>query len=155
MFVPQPTNAQSWLRNRKNPSKSIHWQPSRAWVSCDGTLAVTTGNWQRGAAVGYFTTVWRRERGGGWKWVLDSGDVLKVARPANDRPEVLRAACRVSTDADDAIFFGGMTAGGNSDDGTLSWFVERTEHRSRVVHVRLRRERDTADVIYDEFFPVR
>jgi hypothetical protein len=94
MFVPQPVKAKDRLKDRKNPPKSVRWQPSKAWTSCDGSLAVTTGNWQSGRAVGYFTTVWQRQAGGGWKWVLNSGDGLKAARPAVARPVVDQAACK-------------------------------------------------------------
>ena len=33
-----------------------------------------------GKSVGYFTTVWKRQPDGGWKWVYDAGDALKQPR---------------------------------------------------------------------------
>ena len=65
MFVPQPVNARQWLRGRANPPQAVRWQPHQVWSSCDGTLAVTKGAWQRpDGTVGYFTTIWERQRDG-------------------------------------------------------------------------------------------
>src|SRR5690606_35236327 len=59
MFVPQPVNAHEWLRRQSNPAEAVRWQPHQVWSSCDGTLAVTKGAWQRpDRSVGYFTTGW-------------------------------------------------------------------------------------------------
>ena len=62
MFVPEPVNAQAWLKGRANPPQAVRWQPHQVWSSCDGSLAVTKGAWQRpDGSVGYFTTVWQRQ----------------------------------------------------------------------------------------------
>jgi hypothetical protein len=60
MFVPQPVNAQDWLKGRENPAGSVKWQPHKAFMSCDGKTGVTTGaaQWPDGRS-GYFTTVWQ------------------------------------------------------------------------------------------------
>jgi hypothetical protein len=77
MFVPEPVNAQQWLKGRKNPAGTVEWQPYQVWSSCDGSLAVTRGPWTRpDGSVGYFTTVWQRQADGGYKWVLDTGETL-------------------------------------------------------------------------------
>jgi len=95
LFVPQEVNAQRWLAGRQDPPFSVMWWPGEAWLSCDGTTAVTTGPWVRGGgrSVGYFTTVWQRRPGGRWQWLLDHGDMLEQPRPAADRPAVHRASC--------------------------------------------------------------
>ena len=87
MFVPQRVLAKQWLKGRADPPKSVSWTPSVIHVSCDGNLAASTGNWQRpDGSVGYFTTIWRRDKRGAWKWVLDHGDTLAAPRAA---PEFL------------------------------------------------------------------
>lgn len=87
MFTPQPVNAQEWLSGRTDPAHSVRWQPHAVYISCDATLAVTTGAWQRAnGSFGYFTTVWRKQSDGGWKWVLDHGDELTAARVAPETP---------------------------------------------------------------------
>ena len=94
MFVPQPVNAQEWLKDRKDPAKAIDWWPTASYVACDGSLAVNTGGWKRpDGAVGYFSTVWQRQKDGGWKWIVDSGDALAQPRPRIDRIAVERASC--------------------------------------------------------------
>ncbi len=101
MFVPQPVAARDWLKDRANPAQAVKWQPHHVWSSCDGSLAVTRGAWQRAdGSNGYFTTVWQRQRDGEYRWTLDQGDVLEVPL---DAPEF------VGTDVADCPE-GGMAA---------------------------------------------
>lgn len=95
MFVPQPINAQSFLKDRKDPPASVYWWPGKSFVSCDGTVAINTGPWVRGhgKAVGYFTTVWVRQADGGWKWVYDAGDETTSLRSEGGDIKPVRASC--------------------------------------------------------------
>lgn len=93
MFVPAPTKAHDFLKDRKDPLLSYMWWPAEAYMSCDGKLAVTTGPSVRGAARGYFTTVWAKQPDGRWKWLLDHGSPLEKPRPAREEAEQFRAAC--------------------------------------------------------------
>jgi hypothetical protein len=133
MFVPQPVKAKEWLKGRQNPAQAVRWQPHQVWSSCDGSLAVTKGAWQRpDGSVGYFTTVWARQRDGQYKWVMDQGDVLSQELAAPDfvdgnvaqcggaergernRPDpatIRPTACEGET----------CRGGGSSADGTLSY----------------------------------
>lgn len=87
LFVPQKVAAKEWLKKQADPPKSVSWAPSIVYVACDGNVAASTGNWTRpDGSVGYFTTIWRRDKKGAWKWVLDHGDRLTAPRPA---PEFL------------------------------------------------------------------
>ena len=104
MFVPQPVNAQEWLKGKADPAVSVKWQPHKAFMSCDGKTGVTTGAWQGpSGAVGYFTTVWQfieRSPGNGeWKWVMDHGDPLTAPREAKDMIETKVASCKGSAPA--------------------------------------------------------
>ena len=133
MFDPQAVWAQEFLQGRKDPPRAIQWWPARSFVSCDGGLAVNTGPWRNGARNGYFTTIWVRQKDGGWKWTMDGGDALKtpLARPA--RPAVARASCAglnrlravyASQTPATARIAGKPPADagqGRSADGTLSW----------------------------------
>lgn len=123
MFVPQPTDAQAWLKDRKDPPKSVEWWPTESYVSCDGKLAVNTGGWKRAdGSVGYFTTVWRREADGRWKWIVDGGDALAVALPRPARPKVVRARCDGNRMRPPATYpSGAQYRGGASPDRTLTW----------------------------------
>ena len=126
MFVPQSTNAQAFLTDRKDPPTAVFWWPGRSYVSCDGNTAINTGPWVRGwgKAVGYFTTVWQRQTDGNWKWVYDGGDELKTARAEGGDIAPQVAACpklplppapQREVPAD--VKYGG----GSSKDGTLTW----------------------------------
>lgn len=125
LFIPQPTNAQSFLKDRKDPPVSVFWWPGRSYVSCDGNTAVNTGPWVRewGKSVGYFTTVWQRQADGNWKWIYDGGDALKTARAEGGDIKPVVATCQRPTAKRPLIigFKDGTMKGGQSEDGTLVW----------------------------------
>lgn len=150
MLAPGPINAHRFLqRFRQDPKVAVMWWPARVWTSCDGSMAVTTGPWVRrgGTSVGTFTTVWRREADGRWRWVYDNARETPRAVEAPDEPLVIPAACSGATaQADDHPHMWvqreghmpgewGMpmepvpetppVAGGVSSDGTLRWEVHR------------------------------
>ena len=148
MFVPETVNAQQWLQGRKDPPVPVMWWPGRSWLSCDGSVAVNTGSWIRngGRSVGYFTTVWARERDGSWKWLLDHGDALDKPRPVGDQPKVRRGRCNTAKPGktgfsmlqmDDAATNGIGSAGGHTEafaqDGSLRWKATVNPDRSRRV----------------------
>jgi hypothetical protein len=122
MFVPQPVNAQAFLKGRKDPPSSVFWWPGRSFVSCDGGVAVNTGPWVRGAgkSVGYFTTVWVRQKDGGWKWVYDGGDSLNQPRAEGGDIKPVVASCK-GKPASTNPWAGPVKGGGHSADHTLAW----------------------------------
>lgn len=97
MFTPQMAWAQVWLKGRANPPAPLAWQPYSVWSSCDGTLVVSHGAWQKGATAGWFTTIWQRQPDGSYKWVLDHGDSLKQPLPAPEMLSALIADCPART----------------------------------------------------------
>jgi hypothetical protein len=123
MFVPQPVNAQDWLKDRKDPPKAIDWWPTASYVSCDGKLAVNTGGWTRpNGSVGYFSTVWVKQADGGWKWTVDGGDGLKTAREHPAQPVVRHASCRKpGTDIAAPADAANKSAHGASADHSIAW----------------------------------
>ncbi len=139
MFVPDPVNAQEWLRKQADPAEAVKWQPHEVWSSCDGSLAVTRGAWQRANGTsGYFTTVWQRQQNGEYKWVMDQGDM--VAEPLVE-PDFIRTKI-ASCDGKQfpAVIVsppGASIHKGGSDDGTLDWYVTVEPDRSRRVVARM------------------
>ena len=125
MFVPQPVNAQQWLKGKKDPPVPVFWWPGRSYVSCDGNYAVNTGPWVRewGKSVGYFTTVWKRQPDGGWKWVYDAGDELGTLRPEGGDVRHVTASCEGTPSSISAAppSEGAASGSGASPDGTLRW----------------------------------
>ncbi|MEO7239802.1 MAG: hypothetical protein ABIW16_00210 [Sphingomicrobium sp.] len=95
MFTPQAVWAHEFLKDRKDPPRSLRWSPSESFVSCDGRTAVNSGPWAsaNGKSNGYFTTVWQRDKGR-WLWVYDGGDDLAAPRARRTQPRVRRASCR-------------------------------------------------------------
>jgi len=94
MFTPQAVWVQTFLKDRKDPPKSVRWAPEHSFVSCDGRTAVNTGPWWGADGVhhGYFTTVWQRLNRE-WRWVYDGGNALTGPLPSPPSVRVHRAAC--------------------------------------------------------------
>jgi hypothetical protein len=142
MFVPQPVNAQDWLKGRANPAQAVRWQPHQVWSSCDGSLAVTKGAWQRpDGSVGYFTTVWQRQgkKKTEYRWVMDQGDTLAEPLATPEMIEAKVAQCLIPTPRPapgvPITGPGDKYNGGQSDDGTLQWHVITGPDGSRAVDV--------------------
>ncbi len=159
MFVPEPVNAQAWLRRRANPAQAVRWQPHQVWSSCDGSLAVTKGAWQRpDGSTGYFTTVWQRQRKAkdGYRWVLDQGDALAEPLSPPEMIEAKVAECprpmRRDTVALDAPACTGQvcTGGGRSGDGTLAYRYETRPGGARTLRVSMMVGVQMEDVLVSE-----
>ncbi|HUD91593.1 hypothetical protein [Sphingobium sp.] len=143
MFVPQKVLAQDWLRKQADPPKSVSWSPSIVYVSCDGNLAASTGNWKRpDGSVGYFTTLWRRDKKGRWHWILDHGDTLATPREA---PEFLTgkvATCKRGARPDGPPTPPPGSKPGKGDvapppDESLVWSADVAADNSRRVTVKM------------------
>ncbi|MBB3990484.1 hypothetical protein [Croceicoccus naphthovorans] len=141
MFVPEKVNAQDWLKKRPNPAQSVAWQPHEVWSSCDGSIGVTRGAWQRpDGSVGWFTTVWHRQKDGEYRWVMDHGDA--AAKPLAE-PEMIEAhvaECPTqpwapSEDLLEGVPGNGEFFGGASDDGTLRWGGRVDRWGGRIVTI--------------------
>ena len=128
MFVPEPVDARQWLKGRANPERSVAWQPHAVWSSCDGSIAVTRGAWQRpDGSTGYFATVWQRQGDGRYRWIVDLGDTLAQSIAAPDFVKTQVADCRKPGEASkpapiNVAMDGGQTGTGESADQTLSWW---------------------------------
>ena len=145
MFAPQLVYAQDFLKDKPDPAVAVKWQPHQVWSSCDGSIAVTRGAWQRSDSTGYFTTVWQRQNDGTYKWVMDQGDnlampldapemiVAKVADCPKGKPSrpMKRAKIKKLPPLDPAYL------AGQSDDGTLTYEVNVQPNGARQFTVSL------------------
>jgi len=139
MFVPQRVNAREWLRKRADPAESVRWQPHAVWMSCDGSLAVTRGAWQQAdGRQGYFTTVWRPRKKGGYEWVMDQGDGLAEPLPAPEMISASVAACERVPPVERVAAIG-QQHGSASTDRSLQWAVSVDARCGRIVTVRINR----------------
>lgn len=138
MFVPAPVKAKDWLKGQRDPAEAVRWQPHQVWSSCDGTLAVTKGAWQRAdGSTGYFTTVWQRDRKGEYKWVMDQGDTLEQPLEEPDMIGTRVADCRSRAVPPPVVRVPAPgDPAGQSRDGTLAWSVFVEQDGSRTVEVR-------------------
>jgi hypothetical protein len=150
IFTPQPVKAQQVLPTR-NPPIAVQWWPAESYASCDGTMAVNTGPWMRPKSVGYFTTVWARQRDGHFKWEMDGGDELAVARRLPERPRVRRASCKGTAHMVLEVPGGGATLGqGESDDHTLQYYWRVATDGSRRFSASLWNGRSFVEVLHNE-----
>lgn len=163
MFVPEAVNAQAWLRKRADPPHAVAWQPYRVFVSCDGGYAASTGPWtQPDGRSGTFTTIWRRQKDGSFKWLLDFGSDTAV--PPQDDPiiegKIADCPARGTGPGARPLMDGGdrgkrsrpdkqepvriaipppPSGAGQSDDGSLRWRWT-TGAAERVFEVSMRRQ---------------
>ena len=82
VFTPQPQPAAQWLKEQDGTTPDTAWQPHVVMISCDGTMAATTGAIRWGEQNGYYTTLWARTAGGEWRWIASHGDGLEQPRKA-------------------------------------------------------------------------
>ena len=143
MFVPEPVNARDWLRRQANPPQAVRWQPHQVWSSCDGSLAVTRGAWQRpDGTFGYFTTVWQRQNDRDYRWILDHGDATAAPLPAPEMIAATSADCGTMPVAASSLpaFVGGKAqpfASNYAADATVRWSYNTTPDGLREVVVEL------------------
>jgi ketosteroid isomerase-like protein len=165
MFVPQLVNAHVWLKGRANPPQAVRWQPHQVWSSCDGSLAVTRGAWQRpDGSVGYFTTVWERQekKKDGYRWVLDQGDALAEPLQAPEMIEGKVADCPPArssgipesdlADLERAAVGAGATVAGShlSADRTLAFHYSVQPSGAREIAVLLFKDGRVQEVLRSE-----
>lgn len=100
VFRPGPVAARAWFEQHAGPAEVVEWWPDTAELAGSGDFGWTAGAWELrepgaddlpGATLarGRYLTVWRLERRGDWRVVLDHG--VALPGPAADgRPVTLR-----------------------------------------------------------------
>lgn len=160
MFVPERVRAKDWLRRQTNPAQAMRWLPQNVWASCDGTLAVSTGAWQRAdGSAGTFSTLWQRQRRGEYRWLMNltsaggqpAGETDMVGGSvAECRPG--QSSFRNSREANRSIPPAGApvcdstTCQGSSADGTLAYTYSMSASGTSALAVRLRQQGEMRDV---------
>ena len=81
--------AGEWLAKQDDPPQAVQWAPSEVWMSCDGSLAVSTGRFRDPQGlVGTFVTVWQRQDEGEYRWIYDAGAPDNPQPPAPQDSDV-------------------------------------------------------------------
>src|SRR5438552_15104088 len=81
IFQPGPVNGKKLWGERPSRKGLLSWEPIFADVSRAGDLGYTTGPWEfrpngpddQPIAFGQYFTIWKKQRDGSWKAVLDRG----------------------------------------------------------------------------------
>src|SRR6185295_6311424 len=80
IFRPHAVSGKKWTAENAAPTSQLTWIPEFADISAAGDLGYTTGPWQarktpheQPVAFGHYVTLWRKEKDGQWKVVLDLG----------------------------------------------------------------------------------
>jgi len=158
LYVPERTRAQDWLKRRPPVVPSARWQPHAVWSSCDGSMAVTHGAWQRGEdARGQYLVVWRRDGGGPYRWVLQLDGALAQSLVA---PEMITAQAASCVRAEPGSPASGRPPGGPGNaapgapadplmarDGSLSVRIDPAVGGGQNVRVNFMRDGAAQDVL--------
>jgi ketosteroid isomerase-like protein len=85
LFRPTAVKGKEWMLAHPPPASTkrslLSWQPMFGDMAQSGDMGYTTGPWQfktdindeKAAAFGEFITVWKKQRDGSWKFVIDLG----------------------------------------------------------------------------------
>lgn len=75
VFRPEPVKAKPlYEKRRSSKTPRLEWWPQKVVIARSGDLGLSVGpsvvNGKRG---GYYSTIWRKQPDGQWKWVYDGG----------------------------------------------------------------------------------
>jgi len=90
-----PVRVQDFARKQPAPAAPLQWETHAVWMSCDGATAITYGAWEAGAAHGWFSTIWQRQKKGDYRFILEQGDATATALPAPEFAEAKVADCPI------------------------------------------------------------
>ena len=128
--LPQPQRVADFIKSHAAPATTPAWHVTSAWMSCDGSAAVSAGKHGDNA----YLTVWKRQKHGNYKWVLLVEGKSTAVTPSGDNQDMIAAKladCPARTHAArspdtttppataDAATAGSFS--GASADGTLRW----------------------------------
>jgi ketosteroid isomerase-like protein len=107
LFRPGPVPGKEWLNAHPDTPALLTWHPTYAAIARSGDLGWTTGPYEiafKGQPKGYgqFSTVWRKQADGHWKFVVDLGVTTPAAAPETGEPKLpadLAASAAVSDTA--------------------------------------------------------
>lgn len=161
MFVPQRVDAKQWLKNGDEAAGAISWNPHEIWSSCDGSLAISRGVWEKpDGSKGWYTSAWERQKDGEYRWTMELGG-------ENDSVEETPIMIRSHTPG---CKIGMRGPGGPRDrdrrddrqtlpdighpyaisrDETMRWDVETGDDCARHVTVRFRDDSGWSDPVLD------
>lgn len=150
MFDPDAVSAEEWLRGRADPPAAITWEPYEVWMSCDGTLGVTQGGWRKpDGTMGYYSTVWKRQKKGDYRWLIDQDyrpaaplekpDFLSATVADCPAPQLWKPRGDKDEDKELLVAISPAAGAGASRDGSLQWSYAVADNHSRTLTITLTR----------------
>lgn len=91
IFTPNPTNAKAFYGAKSGEGEpKIEWWPAFIVASKSGDLGLSTGPAvYDGAPGGWFSSIWRKDPDGVWRWIYDGGGAADaVNAPTQPTPAV-------------------------------------------------------------------
>lgn len=156
IIAPQLMRAPQFADSAAAGQAAPQWRTRQMWMSCDGSIAVTHGEWQRtpatgSPAIGWFATIWQRQKGGDYKWVLVETGPSQAAPTESDMIAATVADCPVrrargAAGKDEAAApdhgkpHVADYRSGQSDDATLEWVTEQGEGDKHAFVLRLKQD---------------
>src|SRR5918997_1166198 len=107
LFRPGPVSGKKWWTERPERAGLLSWEPVYADVARAGDIGYTTGPWEfraggpadKPAGYGQYMTIWGKQPGGTWKFLLDIG--TSNPAPAGTPPSLsFSSDFRKNTDKD-------------------------------------------------------
>jgi ketosteroid isomerase-like protein len=97
LFNPDPEPGKALWEKRSVPDYTLEWWPTHADISRSADLGWTTGPWVLGLKDGkklhgYFSTVWRKQADGTWRFATDMGASMPEAAKRGGEPGPLDPA---------------------------------------------------------------
>ncbi len=114
IFQPGPVNGKKFWTERQPRKGLLSWEPIFADVSNAGDLGYTTGPWEfrpngpedQPVAFGQYFTIWKKQKDGSWKAVLDRGVTTEksfprptLSFPGDDEPSNRKSKSVAAVDA--------------------------------------------------------
>lgn len=105
LFRPGAVNGKKWMLEHPVPPSDkkplLAWQPAFAGMAASGDMGFTTGPWEAKADIkdekpsgyGHFVTVWKKQKDGKWKFVVDLG----ISHPQSGGPQTLWQPAETNT----------------------------------------------------------
>ena len=118
LFRPHPVNGKDFLSKQQKRPGVLLWYPSLSVVSDDGDLGFNTGPWEykrtaedESIAFGNFVTVWKKQKDGTWKFLMDIGnsnekpiDEILELNPADYKTQKTKSDFNYSEKAKEELF---------------------------------------------------
>lgn len=102
IFRPHAVSGKKWTAENPAPTTRLTWAPEFADISAAGDLGYTTGPWQARktlqeppVAFGHYVTLWRKQKDGQWKVVLDLG----IGHDGAPKPSMVESSPRANDEA--------------------------------------------------------